>query len=42
MVIRVGPGQELDKVLAAKIGDKVRSGVAQAFGLAIAQPAAAS
>jgi hypothetical protein len=41
MVVRVGEGRELDKALALEIGDRIRGGVAKAFGQAVAQPAAA-
>jgi hypothetical protein len=41
LVIRVPEGHALDKSLAAEIGDRVRTGVAQAFGLGMAKAAAA-
>ena len=41
LVIRVPEGLALDKSLAAEIGDRVRTGVAQAFGLGMAKAASA-
>jgi hypothetical protein len=41
MVIRVEEGRELDRGLAAEIGERVRAEVAKAFDLGMAQPATA-
>lgn len=40
MVIRISEERELDKVLAVEVGDRVRFGVAQAFGVAMDQQGA--